>query len=81
MRNKVLKRTKNNGSVLPTLPLIGAGPAAQYLDISKGRLWQMIRQGAGPKNVRFGKLMKFRPEDLAAFVEQNSHSSADAKRA
>jgi excisionase family DNA binding protein len=52
--------------------------AARYLGISVGTLERMIASGRGPRLIRIGMLVKFRPEDLAAYVEANAHGGAAA---
>jgi len=32
----------------------------------------MIQEGTGPRFVKIGSLVRFRPEDLAAYIEANS---------
>ena len=46
--------------------------AANYLGVSLGTIERMIASGKGPRFIKVGYLVKFRPEDLAAFVEQNA---------
>ena len=49
--------------------------AARYLNISIPTLERLIKSGAGPTYTRIGLQMRFRPEDLAVFVEANSRGS------
>jgi len=42
--------------------------AARYLGVSLGSLERLMR--AGLTYIRVGKLVRFRPEDLADFIEQ-----------
>ena len=46
--------------------------AARYLGISVHKIHRMVQDGTGPKFVKIGPLVRFRPEDLAAFIEANS---------
>jgi excisionase family DNA binding protein len=46
--------------------------AARYLGISVHKIHRMLQDGTGPKFVKIGPLVRFRPEDLAAFIEANS---------
>jgi excisionase family DNA binding protein len=43
--------------------------AARYLGVSPGTMERLVRSG-GLAYVRVGILMKFRPEDLADFIER-----------
>ena len=42
---------------------------ARYLGVSLGSVEKLVRKGLLPY-VRLGALVKFRPEDLADFIEQ-----------
>lgn len=42
--------------------------AARYLGVSLGSVESLMRRGL--PYVRIGNLVRFRPEDLAAFIEQ-----------
>jgi excisionase family DNA binding protein len=46
--------------------------AARYLGISVHKIHRMLQDGTGPKFVKIGPLVRFRPEDLAAYIEANS---------
>ena len=44
--------------------------AARYLDVSEKTLNDWIYQGKGPRFIKVGgKLVRYRPEDLEAFLE------------
>ena len=45
--------------------------AARHMGISLGSLERLMREGL--PYVRIGALIRFRPEDLAAFIEQRRH--------
>jgi excisionase family DNA binding protein len=47
--------------------------AAHYLKCSVGLLRKWRRYGRGPAIVRLGRLVRYRQEDLVAFVEANIH--------
>jgi excisionase family DNA binding protein len=46
--------------------------AARYLGVSVHKIHQMVQDGTGPRFVKIGPLVRFRPEDLAAYIEANS---------
>ena len=46
--------------------------AARYLDVSVHKIHKLVQANA-IRYVKIGPLVKFRPEDLAAYIEQNSH--------
>ena len=46
--------------------------AARYLGVSVHKIHKMIQEGTGPRFVKIGSLVRFRPEDLAAYIEANS---------
>ena len=48
--------------------LMSKREAARYLDVSVGTLERLMRFGL--VYIRVGNLVKFRPEDLAAYIEQ-----------
>jgi excisionase family DNA binding protein len=50
--------------------------AARYLGVSLGSLERLMRSGLSC--VRIGNLVRFRPEDLADFVEQRIRRVGDA---
>jgi excisionase family DNA binding protein len=50
--------------------------AACYLGVSTGTLERLMRSGL--TYIRVSNLVRFRPEDLAAFIEQRRVSNADA---
>jgi excisionase family DNA binding protein len=49
--------------------------AARYLGVSLGSLERLMRSGLA--YIRVGNLVRFRPEDLANFVEQRRVRSGD----
>jgi excisionase family DNA binding protein len=52
--------------------------AARYLGISPGSLERLMRSGLA--YIRVGNMVRFRPEDLAEFVERRrvQHSAGEA---
>ena len=46
--------------------------AARYLGVSVHKIHRMVQEGTGPRFVKIGPLVRFRPEDLAAYIEANS---------
>jgi excisionase family DNA binding protein len=45
---------------------------AKFLGVSIGTIDRMVMTRTGPRFVKVGNLVRFRPEDLAIFVEANS---------
>ncbi|NKQ57575.1 helix-turn-helix domain-containing protein [Amycolatopsis sp. K13G38] len=43
---------------------------ADYLGIPKGTLYQWRTKGYGPQGRRVGKYVRYRPEDVDAWIEQ-----------
>lgn len=52
--------------------------AARYLDISVATLDRMRRNGTGPRYVRVGTQIRYKPEDLVAFVEACAQNTGGA---
>jgi len=46
--------------------------AARYCNVSIGTIDRWIASGYGPRFIKMGNLVRYRPEDLAAFVEANA---------
>jgi excisionase family DNA binding protein len=53
--------------------------AARYLGVSVHKVHRMIQDGSGPRFIKIGPLVRFRPEDLAAFIEANSRGGQSVK--
>ena len=53
--------------------------AARYFGVSVGTIERMITTGRGPRFVKVGNLVRFTPESLAAFVEENSRGGQSVK--
>lgn len=62
------KAPESPAAVSPAPLLVDAIAAATMLDISKRLLWSLTNCGDIP-SVRVGRLVRYRPEDLRAFVE------------
>ncbi len=54
-------------SELKNYPL-NAAQAAAYLDISLGHLYNLIVRGQAPRRVKYGRLLRFAPLDLDAWI-------------
>ena len=50
--------------------------AASYLGVPPASMGRLMREGL--PYVRIGALIRFRPEDLAAFIEESRHVSGGA---
>jgi DNA-binding transcriptional MerR regulator len=55
---------------MPDEPLLDETPAAEQLGLPPRTLRTWRSRGKGPPFVRLGKRVKYRPQDLRAFVEQ-----------
>ena len=53
----------------PLKPLLDLKQTATALAISEVKLRRMLKAKDGPKVRRIGKSLRFRPEDVAAYVE------------
>jgi excisionase family DNA binding protein len=51
---------------------------ARFLGVSLGSVERLIREPGGLKYVRIGGLVRFRPEDIAAYIESRIHQAAAA---
>jgi excisionase family DNA binding protein len=52
--------------------------AARYLNVSEGSIERLMRSGL--KYIKVGGLVRFRPEDLAAYLERNARSCTGLRR-
>lgn len=75
MRKKERAQHANEPSVASpltySLPLLDTLAAAKLLGKETGRTlekWRLL--GCGPRYIRLGRSIRYRPEDLAAFVEE-----------
>ncbi|WP_431907270.1 helix-turn-helix transcriptional regulator [Amycolatopsis thermoflava] len=50
--------------------LLSIEDLADYLGVPKGTLYQWRTKGYGPPGRRVGKYVRYRPEDVDAWVEQ-----------
>jgi excisionase family DNA binding protein len=64
MRRKTMKEKKMNTHLLK------AKEVAERLNISRSQAFALMRNGNVPI-VKFGKLVRVRPEDLEEFIEMN----------
>ncbi|MFO7877084.1 MAG: helix-turn-helix domain-containing protein [Desulfovermiculus sp.] len=55
--------------------------AAQYLNLKKNTLEIWRLRGGGPDFVKFGRAVRYRKQDLDAYVERNLVSSTSQARA
>ncbi|MDQ0380279.1 helix-turn-helix transcriptional regulator [Amycolatopsis thermophila] len=53
-----------------TRKLLSIEDLADYLGVPKGTLYQWRTKGYGPQGRRIGKYVRYRPEDVDAWVEQ-----------
>ena len=56
------------------------GEAAAFLNLSKRTLQDWRVRGCGPKFVKVGRSVRYRLEDVQAFVKENVHQSTSEKR-
>ena len=47
---------------------VNSGQAAAYLDMSLGHLYNLISRGKGPRHIKYGGQLRFRPEDLDEWI-------------
>ena len=52
-------------------PLVKTKPAAEYLSISTRKLWELTNCGEIP-HVRIGRSVRYRPEDLDAYIQRHT---------
>jgi excisionase family DNA binding protein len=62
-------------------PLLKTREAAKMLGVSMRTLEGMRRSGEGPKFVRIGNSVRYRPETLTEYSKQCEHSSTFASPA
>lgn len=51
-------------------PLMSINDVAKYLGIPVGTLYQWRAKGKGPRGLRLGKHVRFRREDVEAWITQ-----------
>jgi excisionase family DNA binding protein len=49
--------------------------AAEYLGVSKSWLEQRRCKGTGPRYLKIGALVRYRPDDLDTYAEQQARTS------
>jgi excisionase family DNA binding protein len=47
--------------------------AAKFLGVSVAKIDRWVMSGAGPRFVKIGRHVRFRPEDLVDFINKNVH--------
>lgn len=52
--------------------------ASRYLNISIPTLDRLLKSGRGPTFIKVGNQVRFRPEDLADYLNANSHKGTAA---
>ena len=45
--------------------------AAGYMDVSVGHLYNLLTRGRGPRHIRYGRQLRFRPEDLDVWLARH----------
>ena len=55
------------------LPLKSARQVAEYLQVSARKFEQMVRAGDAPSHLKFGRLRRWRIEDVVAWVAARSN--------
>jgi excisionase family DNA binding protein len=61
-----------------TYQLLTKKQAARYLNVSEGSIERLMRSGL--QYIKVGGLVRFRPDDLAAYLESNACSCAGLRR-
>jgi len=63
-----------NSEKLQAVPLcthtLVTSEAARYLDISLGHLYNLLSAGRGPRHVKYGGQLRFRPADLDHWIAE-----------
>lgn len=59
--------------------LLSTSEAADFLGMHRQWLDHARLDGRGPTYVRIGRICKYRPEDLLAFIEANTHRTSMTK--
>lgn len=69
---------KSNEPQTAPAPLLDPKAAAAYLGLSEWTLaeWRCI--GSGPRFIKTGRLVRYAPEALQAWIEENTHSSTSS---
>ena len=57
--------------------LISSNTLAEYLELTPQALANMRSQGTGPTYIRVGRGIRYRWEDVKAWLEANTHTSSD----
>jgi excisionase family DNA binding protein len=63
-----MKKTK-----MEVYQLLTAREVAELLHVSKAQAYRLIQLGK-LKSVRFGRIVRVKPEDLEAFIQRNTYS-------
>ncbi|RVD68835.1 MAG: helix-turn-helix domain-containing protein [Mesorhizobium sp.] len=58
----------------PSKPLLNTEQTAEAIGTSKSWLEHARQKGTGPKYLKIGANVRYRPEDVAAWLEQQARS-------
>lgn len=62
--------------LLETQGLIGPAELAEYLGVPVATVYKWNHLGTGPRFLRIGKHVRYRPSDVASWLEQHTHREA-----
>ena len=65
-------------TALPTPPLLTTDEAAAFLQMNKSWLEHARLDGNGPNVTRIGRIVRYRQQDLDAFVESNRETKSNS---
>ncbi|MEL7256761.1 MAG: AlpA family transcriptional regulator [Pseudomonadota bacterium] len=57
--------------------LLSRQEVEEVYGISKRYLEKVSVQGGGPTVIRFGRLVRYRPQDIEVWIEANAHKGAE----
>lgn len=54
------------------VPLLTAREVAEYLNVTEAAVYNWVKEGRGPRSHRVGRRMRFRREDVDAWLESRA---------
>jgi excisionase family DNA binding protein len=60
-------------------PLLSPSEAASIFGVPRQRIYELIQRGSLP-SIRIGRLIRFRPDDVRAFIEKGGEASTSSAR-
>ena len=62
----------------PTEKLWDHKETAAYFGMSQSQLWTLNREGNGPPSFKIGRMRRYDPREVRAWLEEHRHAGASA---